>query len=136
MKSSSRNMKGYKSVAEARLLDFERWLTSADWWTLGLKDAGGLYEKKVVGGSYCRVRLDRALACAEWNVRFPLTYVRHLTSAASDHGPIELRWDIRPQRSSDRRGKRQFGMSSCGKDIQISGMCLHKLGLTNRGRWT
>lgn len=66
------------------------------------------YEKKVVGGSYCRVRLDRALACAEWNARFPLAYVRHLTSAASDHGPIELRWDIRPQHSSGRSGKRQF----------------------------
>lgn len=46
--------------------------------------------------------------CAEWNARFLLTYVRHLTSAASDHGPIELQWDIRPQRSSGRRGKRQF----------------------------
>ena len=49
------------------------------------------YEKKVVGGSYCCVRLDRALACADWSARFLLAHVRHLTtSAASDHGPIEL----------------------------------------------
>lgn len=99
-------MKGYKSIAEARLLAFERWLTSVV--DLGFKGCRWSYEKKVAGGSYCRVRLDRALACAEWNARFLLAYVRHLTLATSDHGPIELRWDIRPQRSLGRRGKRQF----------------------------
>ena len=75
---------------------------------LGFEGRRWTYEKKVAGGSYCRVRLDRALACAEWSARFPLAYVQHLTSAASDHGPIELRWEARPQNSSCRQGKRPF----------------------------
>jgi hypothetical protein len=49
-----------------------------------------MYEKKVAGGSFCRVRLDRALACTEWSARFPTAMVRHLVSVALDHGPIEL----------------------------------------------
>jgi hypothetical protein len=44
----------------------------------------------VAGGSFCRVRLDRALATIDWCLRFPETKVRHLTAAASDHGPILL----------------------------------------------
>ena len=33
---------------------------------LGFKGNRWTYEKKVTGGSYTRVRLDRALASAEW----------------------------------------------------------------------
>jgi hypothetical protein len=50
------------------------------------------YEKKVTNGSYCRVRLDRALATTEWSERYPLAVVRHLIAAASDHVPIILSW--------------------------------------------
>lgn len=50
------------------------------------------YEKKVTGSSYCRVRLDRALATTEWSEHYPLAVVRHLTAAASDHVPIILSW--------------------------------------------
>ena len=58
---------------------------------LGFESCRWTFEKKVAGGSYCYVRLDRALACADWSARFLLAHVRHLTtSAASDHGPIEL----------------------------------------------
>lgn len=53
------------------------------WWT---------YEKCVVGGSFCRVRLDRDLATAAWSGLFPLARVSHLTGVASDHCPIMLRW--------------------------------------------
>ena len=49
------------------------------------------FEKKVRGGSYTRVRLDRALANAEWRARFPLADLTHLTSASSDHSPILMR---------------------------------------------
>ena len=43
----------------------------------GLMDLGFVgnpwtFEKKVSGGSYCRVRLDRALASPSWCERFPL----------------------------------------------------------------
>jgi hypothetical protein len=61
----------------------------------GLHDLGYIspnwaYEKKVVGGSYCRVRLDQALASPEWCERFLLASVRHLMSIHSDHCPILL----------------------------------------------
>lgn len=48
------------------------------------------YEKKVAGGSYTQVSLDRALASAEWNEKFPATHLIHLTAATSDHCPILL----------------------------------------------
>ena len=60
--------------------------------TLVLKGAGRPFEKKVTGGSYCRVRLDRALATPVWNSLFPFAIVRNLATAASDHGPILLQW--------------------------------------------
>jgi hypothetical protein len=60
-----------------------------------------MFEKKVAGGSFCRVRLDRALAYSEWSARFSTAMVRHLMSAASDHGPIELRWESRPLNSGE-----------------------------------
>ena len=75
---------------------------------LGFKGHRWTYEKNVASGSYYRVRLDHALPCAEWSARFPLAYVRRLTLVASDHGPIELRWEARPQISSGRQGKRPF----------------------------
>jgi hypothetical protein len=36
------------------------------------------------------VRLDRALATADWSTRFPLATVHHLTAVKSDHSPILL----------------------------------------------
>jgi hypothetical protein len=30
------------------------------------------FEKKVAGGTFCQVRLDRALATTDWSARFPL----------------------------------------------------------------
>jgi hypothetical protein len=61
----------------------------------GLCDIGyiGLdwtFEKKVAGGHYCRIRLDRALASPSWCSRFPYASLRHLTAATSDHSPILL----------------------------------------------
>ena len=39
---------------------------------------------------YCRVRLDRALALADWCARFPFAKVTHLFAVKSDHSPILL----------------------------------------------
>ena len=49
------------------------------------------FEKKVRGGSYTKVRLDRALANTDWRARFPLADLTHLTAASSDHIPILMR---------------------------------------------
>jgi hypothetical protein len=59
----------------------------------------------VAGGLFCRVRLDRALATIDWCLRFPETKVRHLTAAASDHGPILLQWMFAPRCG---RGRKLF----------------------------
>ena len=56
------------------------------------------FEKRVRGGSYTRVRLDRALASSEWSLRFPLANLSHLSAVTSDHKPILLE----PQGVGDR----------------------------------
>jgi hypothetical protein len=63
----------------------------------GLYDTGftgrsWTFEKRVAGGSFCRVRLDRALASPEWSATNPDAAMENLLAAASDHGPIRLRW--------------------------------------------
>ena len=75
---------------------------------LGFEGHMWTFEKKVAGGSYRRVWLDHALAFTDWSAQFLLAHVQHLTSAASSHGPIELRWDIRQPSTGSRRGRRSF----------------------------
>lgn len=57
---------------------------------LGFQGSPWTFEKRVVGGSFCRSRLDRALASAEWMARYPLAELTHLTGVTSDHSPIFL----------------------------------------------
>ena len=73
---------------------------------LGFEGRNWTFEKKVAGGSYCPVRLDRALATADWCTRFLMPRVTHLTAAASDHYPIMLRW----QQVSGRKGRKKKKM--------------------------
>lgn len=58
--------------------------------TVGLSDIGyrgntWTFEKKVAGGSYTRVRLDRCVATAAWSMPFPDAELVHETAACSDH---------------------------------------------------
>ncbi|XP_073367941.1 uncharacterized protein [Aegilops tauschii subsp. strangulata] len=48
------------------------------------------FEKKVAGGSFTRVRLDRAVVDAVWSSLFPSAQLDHVASACSDHSPIVL----------------------------------------------
>lgn len=57
---------------------------------LGFKGRFWTFEKKVAGGTFTRVRLDRALGSTEWCSLFPSTGLTHITAATSDHGPIHL----------------------------------------------
>ena len=86
---------------------------------LGYEGRSWTYEKKVAGGSYCRVRLDRALATPDWNALFPLATVLHRAAAASDHGPILLQWRQEPE---DRRskGKKRFHYEISGSRMRSS----------------
>ena len=49
-----------------------------------------LYERS--DGSHIRERLDRALATTDWINVFPMARLHHLTSSASDHSPLVLRF--------------------------------------------
>jgi hypothetical protein len=85
----------HEGVAEHILSQIEGFQETVDICNLvdvGYEGRFWTYEKRVVGESCCRVRLDRALATAPWSERFPLATVSHLTGVASDHGPILLRW--------------------------------------------
>jgi hypothetical protein len=66
------------------------------------------YVKKVMGGSYCQVRLDRALATGTWCMRFPGATISHLTAAWSVHCPILLSWEVRDSTDQRRQGKKLF----------------------------
>lgn len=57
---------------------------------LGFKGRSWTFERKVAGGTYTPVRLDRALGSAEWGAQFPLACLSHLTNATSNHCPIFL----------------------------------------------
>ena len=57
---------------------------------LGYKGLDWTFEKKIVGGEYCRVRIDRVLATASWSALFPYATIEHLTATMSDHSPILL----------------------------------------------
>jgi hypothetical protein len=61
----------------------------------GLQDMGyrgtpWTFEKRVVGGSYCRTHLDRSLSSPSWSSRYPLAELHHLTPATLDHSTILL----------------------------------------------
>ncbi|XP_073360443.1 uncharacterized protein [Aegilops tauschii subsp. strangulata] len=61
---------------------------------LGYKGLDWTFEKRIVGGDYCRVRLDRALASPTWSAMFPFATLEHLTAAKSDHSPILLSTEL------------------------------------------
>ena len=57
---------------------------------IGYKGRQWTFEKRVVGGTYTRCRLDRALANAPWIARFATASLEHLTAPTSDHSPLLL----------------------------------------------
>jgi hypothetical protein len=61
---------------------------------LGYKGLDWTFEKRVTGGQFCRVRLDRALASPSWSSLFPFASLEHMTAAKSDHSPILLLNDL------------------------------------------
>jgi hypothetical protein len=67
---------------------------------LGYTGINWTFEKLVVGGSFCCVRLDRALPTTNWCSRYRLDEVQHLPAVAcSDHIPILLEIVPAPDRA-------------------------------------
>jgi hypothetical protein len=82
---------GVNDLCNAQIQAFRDAVDVCELMDLGFVGNPWTFEKRVVGGSFCRVRLDRALATSCWSSRFPLATLSHLTGVASDHSPILLR---------------------------------------------
>lgn len=50
------------------------------------------FEKKVAGGTYTRVRLDKAVANPAWSLAFPAAVLKHKFAVTSDHVPINIQY--------------------------------------------
>jgi exonuclease III len=59
---------------------------------LGYEGNKWTFEERVARVSFCRVRLDRAVATTPWSSKFPGAVLIHLIGVTSDHCPIFLRW--------------------------------------------
>ena len=77
----------------------ENFVEAVNW--CGLRDIGfigpkftWLYERS--DRSQIRERLDRAFATIDWVNLFPMTRLHHLTSSASNHSPLVLRFVRKP----------------------------------------
>jgi hypothetical protein len=81
---------GVNERSNAQIQAFREVVDVCELMDLGYTGMPWTCEKRVTGGTFCRVRLDRALATASWSEHFPLAYLKHLTVAASDHWPIIL----------------------------------------------
>ncbi|WVZ64412.1 hypothetical protein U9M48_013925 [Paspalum notatum var. saurae] len=75
---------------------------------IGYSGLDWTFEKKVAGGYFVRVRLDRVLASAKWCACFPFAVVRHLTAVKSDHCPILLSCEPEKIRGASRGLGRPF----------------------------
>lgn len=93
----------------ARIVGFCEKVDVCGLYDLGYEGRKWTFEKKVAGGVLCHVRLDRALATADWRSCFPLARVTHLTTTALDRDPVLLYWDLgeRERRENERK---MFGL--------------------------
>ena len=83
---------GVQERSAAEIVAFREMVDVCGLTDIGFSGRCWTFEKKVSGGSYCRVRLDRALMSGDWYLRFLGAVVHHLVAVASDHGPILLTW--------------------------------------------
>ena len=77
---------------------------------IGYKGQSWTFEKRVVGGTYARVRFDSGVANPAWVLAFPDASLEHLTAATSDHVPMMLRLQAM---HACRRGPRPFKYEVC-----------------------
>jgi hypothetical protein len=79
---------GHEGVADRSLTQmecFQEMIDVCQFVDLGYEGNWWTFEKRVMGGSFCRICLDRALATPEWSGCYPLATVRHLTGVSLDH---------------------------------------------------
>ncbi|KAG2627843.1 hypothetical protein PVAP13_3KG264155 [Panicum virgatum] len=83
---------GVQERSHAQIAGFREMVDVCSLFDLGFTGRSWTFKKRVAGGSFCRVRLDRALASPDWSAIYPDAIVENQRAAASDHGPILLRW--------------------------------------------
>ena len=98
---------GVQERSYAQIEGFREMVDVCGLFDLGSEGRRWTFEKRVAGGTYCRVRLDRALSTPDWIAHFPQAVVRNMSAAASDHGPILLQWRQEAGRRK-RGGKKMF----------------------------
>ena len=108
---------GVQECSYAQIEGFREMVDVCGLHDLGYEGRRWTFEKKVVGGSYCRVRLDRALSTPEWNSRFPFATVHNMIATSSDHGPILLQCN--KEGATRRKGRKCSGTRSCGNHMRI-----------------
>jgi endonuclease/exonuclease/phosphatase family metal-dependent hydrolase len=96
---------GVQERSHAHIAGFREMVDVCRLHDLGYEGRSWTFEKKVSGGSYCRVRLDRVLASTDWSSRFPAAQLTHLSAVVSDHILIQLQWN---RRTAQRRRKGRF----------------------------
>jgi exonuclease III len=98
---------GVNERSYAQIMEFRETMDVCGLADLGYTGIPWTFEKKVAGGTYCRVRLDRALASPCWSARYPMAEVKHLASIAmSDHLPILL--ELEPREPREQRHQHVF----------------------------
>ena len=79
-----------RSVQGSQMNDFHKALEHCHLEDLGFRGYKYTWNNKRPSEANTRVRLDRAIATADWRAKFPLSTVYHLSTHASDHLPILL----------------------------------------------
>lgn len=80
-----KSLDGGSSNVMRKCAKFARWIDDCGLIALGFTGPKFTWWKEVGGKPYMKVRLDRALANAEWRHLYPEASVRHLPRVYSDH---------------------------------------------------
>ena len=79
---------GVGSRSQAQMEAFRDALDTCSLSDIGYTGNSWTFEKKVAGGTYTRVRLDRAVENPAWSIAFPAAVLEHKSATTSDHVPI------------------------------------------------
>ena len=81
---------GVGNRSQAQMDAFQDALDTCELTDIGYTGIPWTFEKKVAGGTFTQVRLDRAVANPSWLMAFPNSQLEHKYAATSDHIPIFL----------------------------------------------
>ncbi|XP_073360502.1 uncharacterized protein [Aegilops tauschii subsp. strangulata] len=101
---------GVGNRSQAQMDSFRDALDTCGLTDIGYKGRDWTFEKKVTGGTYTRVRLDRCVANTARCMAFPDSITEHKEAASSDHIPMFL--DVEKMHAC-RQGRHSFKYELC-----------------------